>query len=146
MTPQTRRHRHYLARTFHFVLAGLLLFVSQNAGAQALYGTLVGNVVDGSGGRIPGATVTVTRKETNQTNELTTPENGTYSFSNLLPGRYQVVVTLPGFKTFAVDDIALRIGAIVRVDAKLEVGTLEESVTVTAGRPSCRPTAPHCSR
>lgn len=133
MTPQKARRRHYWARTFDLVLAGLLLVVSQNAGAQALYGTLVGNVVDGSGGRIPGATVTVTRKETNQTNELTTPENGTYSFSNLLPGTYQVVVTLPGFKTFAVDDIALRIGAIVRVDARLEVGTLEESVTVTAG-------------
>jgi outer membrane receptor protein involved in Fe transport len=115
------------------VLAGLFALLSQPAHAQALYGTLVGNVVDNTGGRIPGATVTATRKETNQTTEQITPENGTYSFANLLPGEYEVVVTLPGFKTFSVEGIALRIGAIVRVDARLEVGGLEESITVTAG-------------
>ncbi len=133
MTRNTAGRRRHWAHISHFVLAGLIALMSENAGAQALYGSLVGNVVDGSGGRIPGATVTATRKETNQTTEQTTPENGTYSFSNLLPGTYDVVVTLPGFKTFAVSDIALRIGAIVRVDARLEVGTLAESVTVTAG-------------
>ena len=90
------------ARISHLVLAALIVLVSENAGAQALYGSLVGNVSDGSGGRIPGATVTATRKETNQTTEQTTPENGNYSFTNLLPGTYDVVVTLPGFKTFAV--------------------------------------------
>ena len=72
-------------------------------------------------------------QETNQVSEQVTPENGTYSFPNLLPGTYQLTVTLPGFKTVSVGNIALRIGAIVRVDARLELGTLEESVTVTAG-------------
>lgn len=117
------------------LLAALLMLSARHAGAQALYGSLVGNVVDDTGGRIPGAVVTVTRTETNQTSEQTTPESGTYSFTNLLPGTYQVTVVLPGFKTVSVDNIALRIGAIVRVDARLEVGALEESVTVSGAAP-----------
>ena len=134
-------HRHPahrqggLAWLGHLVLAALVVLSAKPASAQALYGTLVGNVVDDQGARIPGATVTVTRTETNQVSEQVTPENGTYSFPNLLPGTYQVVVTLPGFKTFAVNEIALRIGAIVRVDARLEVGALEESVTVSGAAP-----------
>ena len=39
-----------------------------------------------------------------RTTEQTTPENGTYSFANLLPGTYDVVVTLAGFKTFTVEN------------------------------------------
>lgn len=135
MNREIARRPNYWVGIGHLVLAGLIVLVSQNAGAQALYGSLVGNVVDDSGARIPGAMVTVTRTETNQVSEQITPENGTYSFPNLLPGTYQVTVTLPGFKTFAVDNIALRIGAILRVDARLEVGALEEAVTVTAGAP-----------
>ena len=116
-------------------MAALLALGANTAGAQALYGSLVGNVVDDSGARIPGATVTATRQETNQVSEQVTPENGTYSFPNLLPGTYQLTVTLPGFKTVSVGSVAVRIGGIVRVDARLELGTLEESVTVTGGAP-----------
>jgi hypothetical protein len=128
-------HRRHPAWLVPLVLAALLMVGARQVDAQALYGSLVGNVVDDSGARIPGATVTVTRTETNQVSEQVTPENGTYSFTNLLPGTYQLAVTLPGFKTFSVPNIALRIGAIVRVDARLELGTLEESVTVSAGAP-----------
>ncbi len=102
-----------------------------NVHAQALYGSLVGNVVDETGAVVPGATVTITQRETNQTREQTTPDNGAYSFPNLAPGTYDVVVTLPGFKTFSSRDITVNIGAIVRVDARLALGTLEESVVVT---------------
>lgn len=135
MTRHSIRRREFLVRIGHLVLAALVVLGVKAAGAQALYGSLVGNVVDDSGARIPGATVTATRLETNQVSEQVTPENGTYSFTNLLPGTYQLSVTLPGFKTFSVNEIALRIGAIVRVDARLELGTLEESVTVSAGAP-----------
>jgi hypothetical protein len=87
--------------------------------------------VDESGALVPGATVSITQRETNQTREQTTPENGAYSFPNVAPGTYDVVVTLPGFKTFSTREVAVRIGAIVRVDARLALGTLEESVVVT---------------
>jgi Carboxypeptidase regulatory-like domain/TonB dependent receptor len=113
------------------LLAGLILFAAVNVHAQALYGSLVGNVVDDTGATVPGATVSITQKETNQTREQPTSENGAYSFANLAPGTYDVVVTLPGFRTFASRDIIVSVGAIVRVDARLGVGALEESVVVT---------------
>src|SRR5688572_19148931 len=99
--------------------------------AQALYGTLVGNVADETGAVVPGATVAITHKETNQTREQPTSVSGAFSFPNLAPGTYDVVVTLPGFRTFSGRDITVNTGAIVRVDARLALGTLEESVVVT---------------
>ena len=113
------------------LVAALVMVTAGIVQAQALYGSLVGNVVDDSGALVPGATVTITHKETNQTREQATPENGTYSFPNLAPGTYDVVVTLPGFRTFTTRDVTVNIGAIVRVDAKLALGALEESVVVT---------------
>src|SRR4026208_1219763 len=124
VSAQTYLRRLCLVAAVVMVTAGIVQ-------AQALYGSLVGNVVDDSGAIVPGATVTITHKETNQTREQATPENGTYSFPNLAPGTYDVVVTLPGFRTFTTRDVTVNIGAIVRVDAKLAVGALEESVVVT---------------
>ena len=132
--------------TRSWVIALVFMAAVANAGAQALYGSLVGNVVDESGAVVPGATIAITQKETNQTREQPTAVNGTYAFPNLAPGTYDVVVTLPGFRTFASRDITVNVGAIVRVDAKLALGTLEESVVVTGNRQSCRPTARRYNR
>ena len=48
--------------------------------AQALYGTLVGNMTDATGAVVPGATVTIVHKETSQTRVATTNDNGGYGF------------------------------------------------------------------
>ena len=55
-----------------WVIAVVLVTAVANAGAQALYGSLVGNVVDETGAVVPGATVAITQKETNQTREQPT--------------------------------------------------------------------------
>ncbi len=83
-----------------WIIAVVLVAGVANVNAQALYGSLVGNVVDETGAVVPGATVAITQKETNQTREQATPDNGAYPFPNLAPGTYDVVVTLPGFRTF----------------------------------------------
>ena len=101
MTHHTARHRDYWKRLSHAIFAGVIVFASVNVDAQALYGSLVGNVVDETGAVVPGATVTITQRETNQTREQSTPENGAYSFPNLAPGTYDVVVTLTGFRSFS---------------------------------------------
>src|SRR5205809_5368651 len=102
------RSKEYWKRLGHAVLiAGSMMAAAVNVHGQALYGSLVGNVVDETGAVVPGAMVTITQKETNQKRDQPTPENGTYSFPNLAPGTYDVVVTLPGFKTFATRDIAV---------------------------------------
>ena len=81
---------------------------------------------------VPGATVTITHMETNQSRETTTNETGGYNFPNVAAGTYRVEVTLPGFQTFRAQEIAVRLNAAVRVDARLAVGTLQESVLVSA--------------
>ena len=68
------------------IAAALAAFTAANLDAQALYGSLVGNVVDETGAVVPGATVAITHKETNQTREQPTSVGGAYSFANLAPG------------------------------------------------------------
>ena len=94
--------------------------LAANAGAQALYGSLVGNVTDETGAALPGASVTITQRETNLARDVVTNETGSYNVPNLLPGTYQIDVKLPGFSTFTARDIAVRQGLDVRVDAQAE--------------------------
>jgi hypothetical protein len=115
------------------VLAGLVILGSGAAArtaAQELYGSVVGTVQDGSGARIPGAIIEIRNRDTNLV--LTTVSNttGGYTFTNVLPGSYDVKVTLQGFKEFVQQQVPVTTGAISRVDARLEVGQLSESVTV----------------
>jgi hypothetical protein len=78
------------------------------AAAQSLYGALVGNVTDATGGVIPGATVVATQAETNLTREVTTSETGAYSIPNIPSGTYTIVVELPGFEKFVVKGVAVQ--------------------------------------
>jgi hypothetical protein len=111
--------------------ASLPVLLPHAALAQVLYGSLVGTVTDSSGLAVPGATVKITQTQTNQSRETTTNEAGGYTFSNVAAGTYQVDVTLPGFQPSRTSDVTVRVNAVVRVDAKLNVGTLQESVVVT---------------
>ena len=113
------------------LLLAVLVSAAANAAAQALYGSLLGNVTDETGAALPGATVTITQRETNLTRDVVTDVGGGYNVPNLLPGTYQVDVKLAGFSTFTTRDIAVRQGLDVRVDAKLKLGTLEESIIVS---------------
>ena len=113
------------------VLVAVLVSIATNGNGQALYGSLVGNVTDETGAALPGASVSITQRETNLVREVVTNETGSYNVPNLLPGTYQVDVKLPGFSTFTARDISVRQGLDVRVDAKLSVGTLEESIIVS---------------
>ena len=103
--------------------------------AQILYGTVVGVVRDGSGALIPGATVTIVNKDTNLTREATTNNEGAYSVINVLPGPYDVKVTLTGFRDMARPNVDVTIGQIARVDFQLELGTVVENVMVVAESP-----------
>ncbi len=100
------------------------------AAAQELYGSVVGSVQDVSGGRIPGATIEIVNRATNLVLTTTSNEAGAYTFTNVLPGVYDVKVTIQGFKEFKHAQVPITAGSISRVDARLEVGALNESVEV----------------
>ncbi len=111
------------------VALGLAL-VPAMAAAQAAWGGLVGVVRDAQGGVLPGATVTITEAGTNLTRETTTDAQGSYNFVNVLPGRYDVRITLASFRESVRTGVPVTVGQISRVDVDMEVGALSETVTV----------------
>src|SRR4051812_10397205 len=93
------------------ILVLLLSGCASLAPAQSLYGSLVGNVVDESGAAVPHAAVTATQAETNFSRSVVTNDTGGYNLPNLLPGIYQLTVTLPGFQTFTARDVNIEANA-----------------------------------
>ena len=112
------------------LLAAVLLW-SAAASAQTLYGTLVGNVIDETGLPVPGATVKITHAETNQSREAVTSSGGGYNFPNIPTGTYQVDVALTGFQSASSRGVEVRQSTSVRVDVRLTVGALQETVLVS---------------
>ena len=120
------------------ILAVLGLFASSgvaSAAAQVLYGSIVGNVTDSTGAAVPGATVTIEQTETKLTRELVTDAAGAYHFTAVPSGTYNVTVTMTGFRSFGRQNVPVTLNSTARVDAKLEVGQLTESVSVSAETP-----------
>jgi len=106
-----------------------------SAGAQVLYGSLVGNVTDETGSAVPGASVTITHTETGASHEAVTDPTGSYRFPTVQPGTYTITVKLTGFRTFTRSQIPVTLNNVTRVDAALQVGQLSESVTVSGESP-----------
>src|SRR6185436_11561782 len=105
------------------------------ASAQAVTGTLLGNITDSSGAGVPGATITALQVDTNVTRTAVSNEAGHYIFSSLLNGRYTVTAELQGFKKVVRENIKVDVNTTIRVDMPLEVGAMTEAVTVAAETP-----------
>src|ERR1700682_3750454 len=112
-----------------FVLAFAAAFP---AAAQVLYGSLTGNVHDAAGAIIPGASVKLSNMGTAQEFTEQTNEAGSYTFSNLSPGTYELTVGARGFRSLTQRGIAISVNEVRRADVALEVGQLNESITVDA--------------
>ena len=115
-------------------LVGILL-VPSTARAQAVTGTLLGNVTDSSGAGVPGATVTALEVQTNTSRTAVTNEAGNYIFSSLRNGTYTVNAEIQGFKKVERPNVKVEVNTTVRVDMKLEVGQINETLTVSAESP-----------
>lgn len=113
------------------LIAGLVTTVSL-ASAQTTLGTIRGAVYDPQQGVVPGATVVATDEATNVAREATTDAQGLYEIPNLRPGTYTLTASLSGFKKLQRTGVLLRPASVALADIHLEVGGLEEVVTVTA--------------
>jgi hypothetical protein len=114
----------------------LALFVcAPVADAQDFRGGITGRITDAQGGRLPGATVTATHVATNVASTSTTDSAGDYSLPYLPTGTYRLTVELSGFKKVVRDGIEVRIGDRLSIDVPLQVGQVEETVTVQAETP-----------
>lgn len=105
------------------------------ASAQVLYGSIVGNVTDSTGAAVPGATVSIEQTETKLKRELVSDTAGAYQFTAVPSGTYAVSVTMSGFRTFSRQGVPVTLNSTARVDARLEVGQLSETVSVSAETP-----------
>src|SRR5436190_318430 len=114
-----------------FVLSSLLAGVAP-AFAQRTTASVRGTVTDPSKAVVPGATVTVTNRDTGLTRTTTTNAEGVYSVSELPVGRYTVSVELQGFKTATRTDIVLNVADDLKIDFELSAGALSETVSVSA--------------
>lgn len=116
-------------RAWVSVLA-LFVWVASPIEAQQR-GTLTGTVGDPLGGRVAGATVTLVGEQP-KAGESKTNAEGVYTFQNLAPGRYQVLVTASGFAVVTSDPMFVGAGERVTSDVTLRVGAIEQAVLVTA--------------
>ena len=126
-----------LKRTILTAFAALVLLggcLPATLQAQVLYGSIVGMVKDSSGAAVPGATVTITNKDTSQERTAVTSAEGLYSFTNVQAGRYDVKASLQGFKEFVKSGVPVNVNEVSRVDVALEVGALTETVTVQSAQ------------
>jgi hypothetical protein len=121
------RCKRYLAA---WLAASGLAFAPAAAGAQVAYGGLVGVVKDAQGGALPGATVTITETGTNLKREAVTDAQGAFNFVNVLAGQYEVRVTMQSFREMVRTGVPVTVGQISRVDVTLEIGALNETITV----------------
>ena len=127
----------HVTRSFSRVFCVALVSVASAAAAngQSVTGTILGIVSDTSGGVMAGAKVTIVNEGTALTRTVTTDSNGEYTAPSLPTGRYTVMSEMTGFKTLALSNIDVGVDQRVRIDLKLEVGAMTESVSIQAESP-----------
>jgi hypothetical protein len=128
MRPASLVLRLTLAVSLVAALAGRTL-------AQSSNGTLHGTITDQGGGVLPGVTVKLQAPATGLARDVVTNASGVYVFNFLPAGEYVITAELAGFKSLRRPDVKLEIGQSLEQDLKMEVGQLEEVVTVEGTAP-----------
>src|SRR6476620_3087651 len=114
--------------------AFLAVVTSSTAFGQGFQGGLRGAIKD-SGGVVPGVEVTLTNEQTNIKRSVVTNERGEYAFASVDPGTYSLKAAIQGYKTIDRSGIRIATQSFLLLDLTLEVGAIEENVTVTGQSP-----------
>jgi carboxypeptidase family protein len=117
------------------VIWHIVIFAAGLSQAQITTTTLLGTVRDATGASVAGAQITVTNTGTNQVRSVKSDAAGAYHIDFLPVGNYLLEISLARFKTYVQPGIVLTVNEYARVDAKLQVGTAAEIVTVTQATP-----------
>ena len=125
------------ARILRHLLAGGLLGTMMTASlvtAQTFTAGVRGAVLE-SGGVVPGVTVQLVNEASNASRDTISNDVGEYNFSAVLPGTYTVRASLAGFRTYQQRGIRIATQQFITLDIRLDLGDLQETVTVTAQVP-----------
>ena len=117
------------------VLAIFLLLWPAGLRAQTGAASITGLIVDQSGAALPGVTVTATNQATNVAYVATTNSSGNYTIPNVVLGTYVVKAELTGFRASATEPLTVEARQVARVDLKLAVGAIAETVNVVTVSP-----------
>lgn len=132
----TRSNRTLLSRTLLLVFACSLLAPMRGLHAQSTTtADLLGTVTDASGAALPNAVVTLTNIDTKDSRTFNTNESGSYTFTNLNPGHYQISIRETGFESVNIPNTFVSAGDRRRVDHTMIVGGANETVTVESSAP-----------
>ena len=118
-----------------FVSVLMIAFVCvMSAQAQVTTGNVRGTVADSQGAVVPDAKVTIIKKSNNDTKTVQTSADGVFQFNNLLVGEdYTITIEATGFKTQTLNDVSVQLNQVTDYPTQLTVGSVGETVTVTAG-------------
>jgi hypothetical protein len=119
-------------------LIPLLVLVVVGAGLalaqETTTGTITGRVLDQSDAVVPGATITITSEQGTKT--VVSDQRGRFMVPYLTPGPYSVRVEIQGFAPMVQDNVDVRLGQRTELVFTLQVGTIQETVTVTEASPT----------
>jgi Carboxypeptidase regulatory-like domain/TonB dependent receptor len=122
-----------MSQALRSAVLGIALFCAPMASfGQAVYGSISGNVTDASGGAVPNATVTIKDLGKGVAYNTTTNESGNYSQGHLILGSYSVRVEAPGFTAYVKQPVTVEVDAVAQVNVQLSVGSVGETIAVTA--------------
>lgn len=113
-------------------VATLTLLSPRAIHAQAGQGTISGLVTDTSGSVVPNAQVTITGQDTGGTRATRTNQAGNYNVPALVVGKYTVEISAPGFASYKQTNIAVNVNSNLRVDARLSLSNIQQTVEVQA--------------
>src|SRR5260221_6427898 len=119
-------------------LSLVLGYCVPNAAGQAVYGGILGSVTDSQGSAVVGAKVTVTSVAKGSSGETTTNDSGNYTVSHLIPDIYNIHIEATGFKIYEVKGVQVSADTSTNVDAKMDVGSVSQSIEVTGEIPQLK--------
>ncbi len=112
-----------------------MLLSSFGAFAQTFYGSIVGTVNDSSGAAVAQAAVNLVNTGTADRRTGRTDGDGNYQFVNLPPGQYRVEVERQGFRRLVRENVTVEVQSVVRIDAALQVGDVNQVIEVNEQTP-----------
>src|SRR5213593_960239 len=114
---------------------GVWLLAAGSAQAQQGTGELRGRVLDVQNAVLPGVTVVAKNEASGQFREVVSGADGSFFMSALTPGSYEVSAQLSGFKRYQRGGVRVEVGKTQSIDVQLQVGGIEQEITVTAESP-----------
>src|SRR5215471_2778971 len=115
-----------------FTIGAVICLLSTAVFSQTITGSITGTVMDASGAVIPNARITATNVATNLSSTTLSNSAGVYNLLFLPIGEYRLTVEVAGFKKVEQGPFTLEVNQVARIEPKMEVGELTQSVNVGA--------------